>query len=173
MERDGAGRILVAVDSSLLINFLLLGRMDILGQLRAFCFCVVNHVTEEILRAEQRARLQTAVAAGFVQEVEITEPEEILLYDGFRAVLGDGEAACMAIAVRRRWVVAGDEKGRFRRELFDRLGENYLLDTPGVLLTAIRGGVITADEASHLREILRQNRFQMDPRPFDDLLKEE
>jgi hypothetical protein len=70
-------------------------------------------------------------------------------------------------------VVAGDEKGRFRRELFDRLGENYLLDTLGVLLTAIRGGVITAEEAGYLRETLRQNRFQMDPRPFDDLLKEE
>jgi hypothetical protein len=57
--------------------------------------------------------------------------------------------------------------------LFARLGEDYLLNTLGALLTAIRAGEITVDEAEALRVQLRENRFEMDSTPFDDLLKEE
>jgi predicted nucleic acid-binding protein len=128
VERDPDGRILALVESSCLINFLVLDRMDILGGLRQFKLHVLDHVTTEIRRPEQRARLQPAVAVGIVTELEITDPEEILLYDKFRKFLGDGEAACLAVAVSRGWAVAADEKGRFRRELFDRLGEGYLLE---------------------------------------------
>jgi hypothetical protein len=70
-------------------------------------------------------------------------------------------------------VIAADEKGRFRRELVARLGEEYLLNTLGALLTAIRTGVITVAEAEALRTQLRENRFEMDPTPFEQLVKEE
>jgi predicted nucleic acid-binding protein len=113
------------------------------------------------------------VESGIVTEIEVTDPDEILLYDEFRKFLGDGESASLAVAVARRWAIAADAKGRFRRELFARLGEDYLLNTLGALLTAIRAGVITVDEAEALRVQLRENRFEMDSTPFDDLLKEE
>lgn len=173
MERDAVGRLLVVADSSFLINFLVLDRMDVLGGLQEFRFHVVNHVSAEIRYEAQRARLRAALEGGLVAEIEITEPGEILLYDEFRRFLGDGESAALAVAVTRRWVIAGDEKGRFRREVFDRLGEDYLLNTLGTLLTAIRASLITVDEAEALRAELRENRFEMDPRPFDELLKEE
>ncbi|MBI4513978.1 MAG: hypothetical protein HY702_07690 [Gemmatimonadetes bacterium] len=134
MERADDGRLLVVTDSSFLIDFLVLDRMDILGGLSQFRF---------------------------------------LLYDEFRRFLGDGESASLAVAVSRRWVIAADEKGRFRRELFARLGEKYLLDTAGALVTAIRAGAITTALAETLRARLRENRFEMDPRPFDELVKEE
>ena len=70
-------------------------------------------------------------------------------------------------------MIAGDEKGRFRREPFTRLGENYLLDTAGALVTAIKAGTITTAEAETLRAQLRENRFEMDPRPFEELMKGE
>ena len=133
----------------------------------------MNHVDGEILYDEQRARFETAVRHGILIQIEITEPSEILVYDDFRRVLGDGEAASLAVAISRRWVTAADEKGRFRRELFDRLGENYLLDTAGALVTAIKAGVITIEKAEALRAKLRKHRFEMDPRPFDDLMKED
>lgn len=173
MEKGADGRLLVVVDSSFLINFLVLDRMDILGALAQFRLYVLNHVRAEIRHEDQRTRLQAAVEGGIVTEIEITEPSEILMYDELRQFLGDGESASLAVAVSRRWVIAADEKGRFRRELFGRLGENYLLDTAGALVTAIRAGVITVEEAEALRAQLRENRFEMDPRPFDELLKEE
>ncbi|MGH7307064.1 MAG: hypothetical protein ACREK6_00045 [Candidatus Rokuibacteriota bacterium] len=173
MERGGDGRLLVVTDSSFLINFLVLDRMDILGGLPQFRFHVVNHVSAEIQYEDQRRRLRAAIESGVVTEIEITESGEILLYDEFRRFLGDGESASLALAVSRRWVIAADEKGRFRRELFARLGENYLLDTVGALVTAIRAGAITTALAETLRVQLRDNRFEMDPRPFDELIKEE
>ena len=87
--------------------------------------------------------------------------------------LGDGESASLAVAVSRQWIIAADEKGRFRRELFSRLGEDYLLDTLGALIIAIRGGVITAAEAEAQRTRLRDHRFDMEPTPFDELLNEQ
>ena len=172
MEKDANGRLLVVADSSFLINFLVLDRTDLLGRLTKFHFHVLNHVRAEIRYDDQCARLEAAVENGVVTEIEITEPSEILLYDELRQFLGDGESASLAVAVSRRWVIAADEKGRFRRELFGRLGENYLLDTAGALVTAIKTGVITMEQAEALRAQLRENRFEMDPRPFDELLKE-
>src|SRR2546426_11650282 len=147
--------------------------MDILGRLRQFRFHVVNHVRAEVRFDDQRGRLQAAMEGGAVTEIEITDPGEIRLYDELRRVLGDGESASLAVAVSLRWVIAADEKGRFRRELFTRLGEGYLLDTAGALVTAIRTGAITTALAETLRARLRENRFEMDPRPFDELVKEE
>ena len=172
MEKDANGRLLVVADSSFLINFLVLDRTDLLGRLTKFHFHIVNHVRAEIRYDDQCARLEAAVENGVVTEIEITEPSEILLYNELRQFLGDGESASLAVAVSRRWVIAADEKGRFRRELFGRLGENYLLDTAGALVTAIKAGVITLGQAEALRAQLRENRFEMDPRPFDELLKE-
>jgi hypothetical protein len=45
VERDADGRLLVVADSSFLINFLVLGRVDLLGGLPQLRFHVVNHVT--------------------------------------------------------------------------------------------------------------------------------
>ena len=59
------------------------------------------------------------------------------------------------------------------RAVFARLGEDYLLDTLGALVLAIRADVITVAEAEALRVHLRQHRFQMDSTPFDELLTEE
>jgi predicted nucleic acid-binding protein len=172
VERDANGRLLVVADSSFLINFLVVDRMDILRRLPKFRFHVVNHVRAEIRYESQRARLQAATEGGGVTEIEVTEPAEILLYDEFRKFLGDGESASLAVAVSRRWVIAADEKGRFRRGLFIRLGEDYLLDTLGALLTAIEADVITVAHAETLRTQLQEHRVQMDSTPFDQLLRD-
>jgi predicted nucleic acid-binding protein len=151
VERDADGRLLVVADSSFLINFLAIDRMDILNQLPQFRFSVVNHVRAEIRYESHRVRLEAAMESGGVTEIEISDPAEILLYDELRSFLGDGESASLAVAVSRLWVIAADEKGRFRRELFVRQGENYLLDTLGALLTAIKSDIITVAEAEALR----------------------
>lgn len=49
--------------------------------------------------------------------------------------------------------------------------ENYLLDTAGALVTAIRAGAITTAQAEPLRVQIHEKRVEMDPRPFDELMK--
>ena len=170
MERAANGSVLVILDTSCLINFLILDRMDIFQRLRGYTFVVPNHVVAEVKDETQRARLTAALAAQIVTEIEITDLEEITLYAGFRRVLGDGESACLAVAATRRWVLAADEKGRLRREVHERLGEPYLVNTPGILVSAIQAGILSIEEAEAIREVLARNRFVMDIPPFKDLL---
>lgn len=78
------------------------------------------------------------------------------------------------VAATRRWAIATDERGRLRREIFERLGEEYLLDTPGTLVAALRAGILTIPEAEAIRQELARHRFVMkDVPPFEDLLREE
>jgi len=118
--------------------------------------------------------METAIADGILTELEITDPAEIALYGELRRFLGDGEAACLAVAATRRWVIATDEKRRLRRELFKRLGEEYLLNTPGAIVAALRAGILTVPEAETIRRELAQHRFVMtDVPPFEELLREQ
>ncbi len=66
--------------------------------------------------------------------------------------------------------MAADEKGRLRWEVYERLGETALVNTPGILVATIQVGILTLDEAEGLRAMLARNRFVMDVPPFKDLV---
>lgn len=86
--------------------------------------------------------------------------------------MGDGESACLAVAASRHWVIAADEKGRLKREIVDRLGEAYLLNTPGAIVIALRSGVLSVSEAEEIRQKMAQHRFVMNVPPFEEILRE-
>lgn len=141
----------VATDTSLLLNFLRIDRMDILGALPGFRFCVLNHVTAEVTQEPHGTRLQAALAQGYVAEFELTDLDAISDYDNLREILGDGEAATIAAAGYEQWIIGMDEKARARREAIARVGEQNLLNTPGVLVHAVRIGSLTLEEAEQIR----------------------
>jgi predicted nucleic acid-binding protein len=170
MERAADGPIVVIVDTSCLINFLIVDRMDLFGALSGYAFVVPNHVVAEVTDATERTRLAAAMTAGVVTEIEITDLAEIELYVALRRILGDGESACLAVAATRGWVMAADEKGRLRREAYERLGEAALVNTPGILVSAIQEGILTAEGAETLRAMLASLRFVMDLPPFSKLI---
>jgi hypothetical protein len=68
--------------------------------------------------------------------------------------------------------MAADEKGRLRREAYERLGEANLVNTPGILVSAIQEGILTAEGAEALRAVLATHRFVMDLPPFAKLVGE-
>jgi len=69
VERDADARLLAVVDSSFLINFLAVDRMDILGRLRQFRFHVVNHVRAEVRYDDQRVGNVEANISNTILEV--------------------------------------------------------------------------------------------------------
>jgi len=87
-----------------------------------------------------------------------------------KLVLGKGEAACLAMAQHRGWVVACDERRAFLREARRRVGETRLLNTPGLILLAIRQSKMTVEEADEAKKVLETRRFRMKFRSFGDLL---
>jgi predicted nucleic acid-binding protein len=84
--------------------------------------------------------------------------------------MGEGEAACLAVATTRGWLVASDEKRAFLREARNRLGPGRILNTPGLLVLAIRAGLITLEEADRAKHLLEQHRFRMRFNSFKDVI---
>lgn len=149
----------VATDTSLILNFLRIDRMDILGALPGFRFAVLNHVIAEVTQEPHRARLETALTDGHVVEFELTDLSAIADYNSLRENLGDGEAATIAAGAHEQWIIGMDEKARAKREATDRVGEDNLLNTPGVLVYAVRVGVLTLEEAEQIRLDLADQNF--------------
>ena len=86
--------------------------------------------------------------------------------------MGDGEAACLAIATCRRWIMACDEEKNklISREIQYELGKGYLLNTPGILLKAIREGILTVSQADAIKCSLAQNQYVMSFASFQNLI---
>lgn len=159
----------VATDTSLLLNFLRIDRLDLLGALPGFRFRVLNHVVVEVTQESHAFRLESGLVEGHVTEIELTDLGAIADYDALRLVLGDGEAATIAAAANLGWIVGMDEKGRAKREAIARVGELRLLNTPGVLVHAVRCGVLSLQEAEQLRLLLAANGYRI-KMPIADLL---
>lgn len=160
----------VAVDANVLINLIHVNRLDLLGKLEGFEFAVPGQVIEDVKYPEQAAALHDALAQSWVRREENTDPTEISVYADLSRVMGKGEAACLAMAETRGWLVACDEGGRFLREARARVGGDRLINTPGILLLAIRRRLLTVEEADAIKDVLAQRRFKMSFGSFRDIL---
>ena len=173
MQRTEDGRLLVSTDSNILINFIKIGRLDLLRQLRNYAFRIPEEVYQEISYPDQRAELDRALEEGWTEKFQITALDEISAYAQYRRQMDDGEAACLAVSVSRRWIIACDEQKKrvIHREVRNKLGTGYLLNTPGILVKAIREGHLTVEEADQIKEDLAHNRFVMNIASFRELLE--
>jgi len=159
------------LDASVVINLIHAGRLDLLGRIQGYEFVVPEQVIAlEVTYPEQATALSAALQAGWLRRVETTDTGEIELYAQLTAVMGKGEAACLAMAARRGWMVACDEGGRFRREAGARIGRNKLVNTPGIIVLAIRRGLLSVEEADRIKDVLAQHRYLMSFASFRDLL---
>ena len=165
----GAART-AALDASVLINFLHLERLDILADIADVDFVVPEQVVEEITDSQQARTLAQAVRDGRLRCERSTDLDEVATYADLRQFMGRGEAACLSMAERRGWLVAVDERGRFLRMARERVGEHRILNTPGILLIAIRAGVLSLNEADVLKARLETHRFRMKFDSFRDVL---
>jgi hypothetical protein len=88
------GSAIVVADTSVLINFLRIDRMDLIGR-HPQRFLATDHVDAEITNdyAEQRTRYQNAVASGLLDTCTVVHPEEVELF----LRLGPGERLGAAV----------------------------------------------------------------------------
>jgi len=158
----------VVTDANIIINFLHIERLDILGSrlgsLRGLRFAIPDHVVDEITRERQASALARVMNEGLLDRLEITDLDEIQTLAGLLDRLGSGEAACLAIAMHRGFMLASDEKGYFRRIAIDRIGEERILGTAEIIIEAIRADVVGVAEADGWIAVLAKNRFVL---PFD------
>ena len=168
--RKDRGVATVALDASVLINFLILNRLGILSDLPGYRFVVLDAVEQGVRRPQQQLTLTRAFEQGLVDHVADANPEELEVFADHRRVMGLGEAACLAAAEVRGWMLASDERRLFRTIARERIGEGRILTTPAILVSAVKAGVTAVEELREAKEELERNRFRAPLEAFDGLV---
>jgi predicted nucleic acid-binding protein len=162
---------IVVTDSNVLINLMHVSRVSLLAQIPQHEFVVPDHVREEITNPDQRVLLDTAVVDGWLKLASITDLEAIALFTELVAHIGRGEAACIAIAAKQGWIIASDEKRRFRREAEARIGSARILGTVEVFVLAIKAGLLTVEEADDDKLALECRKFKVSFASYRELVR--
>lgn len=166
---SGGPRIVVT-DTSVVINFIHAQLLLRLPGLTSMAFVVTDVVRGEVTVDEQRAILDQVLTTDGWSCESITDPAAIEMQADLMSTMDPGEASSLALAATRGWMVACDERRAFLREAEKRLGEGRVLNTPGLLLMAIRAGTLTVGEADAAKAILEANRYTMRFASFADLV---
>src|SRR5688572_18855850 len=108
---------IVVADTSVLVNFLRIDRMDLIGA-HPDMFITTEHVSAEIVDSypDQQARYR-ARYAGHLVEQRVDDPAEVELFLrlGRRQRLGAGERSVIAVAMNRNHRLAVDDNRAIRR----------------------------------------------------------
>lgn len=160
----------VATDTCILINLVAVGRLDLLKTIPPFLFHAATEVLDEIEDLDQKAAVEQAIAAGYFDEVKLDQPGEVELFVNFNATLGKGESACLALAKARGWAIATDESKDLKWKKIIAGGGFAIINTPGILLAAIRAGALAVAAADQIKARLEQRRFKMKFDSFGSLI---
>ena len=165
---------MIVLDSSVLINFLRIDRMDLLRQL-SYEFAITTHVEEEISDhyREQKRRLSEAVNNGTLSEFSVDRPYEPSLFTAFAASgrLGARECSAFAAAISRSYdLTLGDT--RARRDALAFQPELKVLGTEDLIVLAIEENVLTIAESDEIKALWEsEHRFKLNFNSFAELFQ--
>jgi predicted nucleic acid-binding protein len=168
---------IVVADTSVVINFLKIDRMDVIGACPRR-FLATDHVAAEIADSypEQQVRYQAAVRAQHLEICKVVDPVEVALFASLKPGqrLGTGECSAIAVAINRRFGLAIDDSRAVKRALREAgLAAHALevLRTQDVMLMLLRAKVLDVAEADGIKQTWAQrHRFRIKANSFADLL---
>jgi predicted nucleic acid-binding protein len=160
----------VLTDTNVLINLAHANGLAMLARVPELQFVLPEEVYQELQREDHRSKVDAQINAGALAIVRVDSPEALRIFAELRAIMGAGEAACLAIAEVDGTLLASDEKRAFRREAIRRIGEDQIMTTPSLYVKAINAGIITVQEADDAKRVLAENRFTMPFASFGELL---
>ncbi len=168
---------IVVADTSVLINFLKIDRMDLLGRYPGRLLAT-DHVQSELADdyPEQRARYEAAVTGGLLDTCSVTDPAEVSLFGrlGPGVRLGAGECSAIAVALSRGFAIAIDDNRAIKIALREAelAGKTLIvLRTQDIVVALIRASALTVEEADRVKAVWEQrHRFRLKVRSFQDLL---
>lgn len=105
------------INNTVLSNFSLIGRLDILRDLFGKVY-VTHEVRQEVLRGIEESytfleRAEVEIRVGedaWLELVGFDNPEEEQSFREYARTLGYGEASCLALAKHRGWLVLTDDQ---------------------------------------------------------------
>jgi predicted nucleic acid-binding protein len=160
----------VCTDACVLINLAHVSRLDLPGHIRDMIFHAPQEVLNEVSEPGQMRKVEEALESGVLRRLKIVDVEELEAVAEYVEQFGKGKSACLAVAIHRHWVVATDETKdrRLSREIASR--GIKLINTPGILLKAIRQGSLSVQAADLIKAKLEENRFKMSFKSFQELV---
>lgn len=146
----------VVVDATVIIHLAKAGKLHLLGSFERWHFVVPDQVVGEVSYPEQAAALASALEEGHLRQESSTDLKEMARYAVLRQRMGSGEAACIAMAESRGWIVASDDQGKaFKRLVRERIGDGRLIDTARIVHSAREKGLLSEDEAETISSLAR------------------
>ena len=106
------GLVAIVLDTSVLLNFVNIGRLELLGQLDT-SVVLPDRVLDEIRRPAQRQAVEDAVMAGILDLQSIRNPTEVALFTDIRAGGRLGAGECAVLAVTLAWQQNSEGQGLF------------------------------------------------------------
>jgi predicted nucleic acid-binding protein len=162
----------VATDTCIVVNLFHVDRLDLLSLLPPYVFYIPYEVLEEIEEPEQRKALEDAIERGWLRQTRLDDPRELEIYARATERLGNGESACIALAEARGWILATDDsKGTRWNNTISAAGIE-ILNTPGIIILAIRAHLLTVEQADKMKTTLQQHRFKMSFDSFREFVSE-
>ena len=148
------GRDEAIIDTSVLLNFLKIDRVDLLERHPAYRFVVVDLVKNEVTKRGQATRLEAAFQAGDVLPDGPPETIDMAELAAFAAMsilkIGNGDKAVIAAAKVRSLVLAMDDEIAWKRASAFCVGI-HREDTVSIVVSLIRAGVLTVAEADDIK----------------------
>lgn len=167
---DAARIVVVVADANVLINLFHASLLSLLDELPGYAFVVTPEVDVEVTVPDQRRAVDEMFVRGKVRRESLESTAELSVFAELRQLLGLGEASCLAIAQCRGWCLASDERRALLREANARLGLGKILTTPGLMVLAIRAGLMDVDAADIAKGVLERHRFTMRFRSFAEVI---
>lgn len=156
---------LVVLDNTVLSNFALVERSELLSQLWGDAICTTQAVLAEYARGVASG-VVPAVLWNTLAPIEFTQAEQQFAAD-LSLRLGAGERTCLAAAYLRRGLLVTDD--RRARTLARRLGVS-VTGTIGVLVRLVRDGRLTHAAADMLLANMISAGFRSPIRHLDEAM---
>ncbi|MFQ6057854.1 MAG: DUF3368 domain-containing protein [Anaerolineae bacterium] len=158
------------VNNTVLSNFCLVGRLDLLQALFSKVY-ITYEVREEVLRGIDEGyafmeRAEGEIGIGkeaWLELVGFESPAEEQSFRDFTRRLGYGEASCLAIAQHRGWLVLTDDLAA--RRALRQVGLE-VTGTLGILRLAVERGLLSLAEGNELLRRMIEGGYHS---PYDDL----
>ena len=143
----------IVIDTSVLINFIGVKRLDLLATLPGTACIVTDHVRDEISDdyPEQVVLFLDALKRGLIELLRVDSPEELQTFANLASSgLGAGERSAFAAAFHRKFTVAIDDR-RAIRIASQTLGHIPIVRTEDIVRTLIAAGAVSVMEADALK----------------------
>jgi hypothetical protein len=162
-----------SLDTSVLINFLKIDRIDLLEKC-SYSFFITDHVQDEVttLYPAQLKTLETGLSKQIFQSANVETNEEFNIFAQMSQTgqLGSGECAAIAIAAHRNYYLAIDDAQAIKKAS-SLIAPHLILRTQDLVLQMIQDHLLEVEEADTLIEVwAKEHRFKLKIKSFKELV---